>query len=70
MARDKAKDDKFFRCDEEHEHDYVVSLYSSQQQDRVSELLNDACKNNDIHYSKHIEVYKFIEKELGFSIPE
>jgi len=68
MARDKAKDDKYFNCSEKHENDYVSSLYGSNQI-IVSVFLATACKNNTISYSTHMEVYALIKTELGYSIP-
>lgn len=68
MARDKAKDDKYFNCSEKHENDYVSSLYGDNQV-VVSVFLKMECENNTINYSTHMEVYELIETELGFSIP-
>lgn len=69
MARDKAKDDKYFNCSEKHENDYVSSLYGNNKV-FVSVFLETACKNNIINYSTHMEVYKLIKAELGLAIPE
>ena len=66
MARDKARDDKFFNCTDQHEIDYVVSLYSNQ--DLVRNLLKKRCADGTIHYSTNLEVYKIIKKELGYDI--
>lgn len=67
MARDKKKDDKFFNCSQGHENYYVSNLYDNS--DKVSKFLTNKCASNEINYSTHMEVYKLIEKELGYSIP-
>jgi len=67
MARDKARDDKFFNCQQEHEDHYVSSLYSDNI--IVSMFLQRKCKSNEIKYSTHKEVYELIEGKLGFPIP-
>ena len=67
MARDKAKDDKFFNCQQEHEDHYVANLYSDSK--KVSEFLEEKCNSGEIKYSTHKQVYEMIKKELGFSIP-
>ena len=68
MARDKAKDDKHFNCEQKHELDYVSGLYPNHEAE-VLTLLIKWCKNNTIKYSTHKEVYELIKKELGYSIP-
>jgi len=67
MARDKSRDDKFFNCQEEHENGYVSGLYSDSE--TVKAFLEQKCKNNEIKYSIHKEVYQLIEDELGFPLP-
>lgn len=67
MAKDKAKDDLFFNCSEQHEVDYVAGLYKDS--DGVREFIKKRCADGTIHYSKSIEVYKLIQKELGYKIP-
>ena len=69
MARDKARDDKFFNCSESHEHDYVAGLYSVGDRPAVRKLLKDACADNRIKNSTHMEVYELIKAELGLPIP-
>ena len=68
MGRNKAKDDEFFNCSQEHEFDYVANLYSDS--DEVKSFLKEKCVSNEIKYSKNKEVYALIEQELGYSIPE
>ena len=67
MAKDKAKDDEYFNCSEEHEIDYVANLYEESQE--VREFLEEKCGSEDIDHSTHKEVYELIEKELGYSTP-
>jgi len=67
MARDKAKDDKYFNCGQEHEFDYVSGLYA--EKEKVYDFLKKKCSDKTISYSTHLEVYKLIEKELGYSTP-
>lgn len=67
MARDKAKDDKFFNCDQEHEKNYVAGLYPDKQ--KVYDYLTLDCLLNNIKNSTHLEVYKLIERKLGYSMP-
>jgi hypothetical protein len=67
MARDKAKDDKYFNCSENHELVYVSGLYVNS--DKVKAFLKEKCADKTISYSTHMEVYELIEKELDYSIP-
>ena len=67
MVRDKAKDDKYFNCSQEHEKDYVSNLYTNSKE--VYDFLVIQCNSNEIHYSTHKEVYELIKKELGYPIP-
>lgn len=68
MARDKSKDDKPFNCDQEHELKYVSGLYTLQYM--VYDFLRRKCFDKSIKYSTHDQVYKIIQQELGFSIPD
>ncbi len=68
MARDKARDDKFFNCSEEHEDNYVASLYGTNK-DKVSDFLVEKCDDNTINYSTHTEVYELIKDSYGYPIP-
>ena len=67
MARDKARDDKYFNCKQEHEDNYVANLYD--ESNEVSTFLTEKCKDNTINYSTHMEVYELIEEKLGYEIP-
>lgn len=66
MKRDKARDDKFFSCQNEHELSYVAGLY--QDSKKVREFIRENC-GKSIQYTTHKELYKLIESELGLSIP-
>ncbi len=66
MARDKAKDDKHFNCDQEHEFKYVSDLYIDNK--KVYQFLKNQC-GNKINYSTHAEVYQLIKNEFGYPIP-
>jgi hypothetical protein len=66
MARDKAKDDEYFNCDQEHEFTYVANLYADH--DKVYNFLKDQC-GKKINYSTHAEVYQLIKDELGYPVP-
>lgn len=68
MARDKAKDDKYFNCSQEYENNYVSNLYGDNQV-VVSVFLETACKDNTINYSTHMKVYELIKEKLGYAIP-
>ena len=67
MARDKAKDDKYFNCGEEHEKKYVSSLYDNKT--AVYNFLVSSCANGKISYSTHMKVYQLIKENLGYPIP-
>ena len=67
MGRDKARDDKYFNCSQEHEDHYVANLYPNPE--RVSDFLEAACQLNEIKYSTHMEVYQMIKEKLGYDIP-
>ncbi len=68
MARDKAKDDKYFNCQQEHELNYVAGLYSQRQV--VLDFLKKKCAIGALKYATHYHVYKLIKDELGYSIPD
>ena len=65
MTNDKARDDKFFNCDQEHEDHYVANQYDNP--DKVSKFLKEKCESNEIKYSTHKEVYELIKNQLGLS---
>jgi len=68
MAKDKPKDDKLFNCSQEHELNYVASLYGINKQ-KVLDFLKKSCKDGKINNFTHKEVYKLIQDELGYPIP-
>lgn len=63
MGRDKARDDKYFNCQEDHEIQYVANQYGADSE-RVADFLKRMCEANIIHNSTHDEVYALIEKGL------
>ena len=67
MARDKSKDNLYSNCSQDSEHEYVAGLYEDGA--GVLIFLKAECKENRIHYSTHMEVYKLIEKELNYPVP-
>ncbi len=67
MARDKAKDDVYFNCSQEHELNYVANLYVSSNE--VKQFLKRKCSDGTINYKTHYEVYTLIKNELGYAIP-
>ena len=68
MARDKARDDKYFNCKQEHEDGYVAGLYGSNK-DKVSTFLSNKCADKTINNSTHKEVYNLIKEKLGYALP-
>lgn len=67
MGRDKARDDKYFNCSEQHEIDYVAGLYD--ESDKVRDFLVKKCADGTIHYSTNLQVYQLIKDVLGYDIP-
>jgi len=65
MSTDKAKDDKYFNCGEEHEFKYLSGLYNKNNE--VYDFLKAKCKSDEIKYSTHEEVYIMIKNKLGYS---
>jgi len=64
MSTGQARDHKYFNCSEEHEFNYVSSLY--EEKDKVYDFLKESCENNDIKYSTHDEVYALIKDKLEY----
>jgi hypothetical protein len=65
MARDKARDDKFFNCSQDSEHDYVAGCYAEKDRPRVREFLKKGCADGTIKGMTHAELYDLIEAKLG-----
>ena len=65
--RDKARDDTFFNCSDQHEIEYVVRQYKDRE--GVRKLLKEKCADKTISYSTNLEVYQIIKKELGYEVP-
>ncbi len=58
-------DHRHFNCNQEHELNYVSGLY--EEKEEVYNFLIESCKNNDINYSTHEEVYNLIKNKLGYT---
>ncbi len=59
------RDHEYFNCSEEHEHNYVASLYKDKETKTVKQFLKEKCANKEIHYSTHKQVYTLLENN-GF----
>jgi len=68
MARDKAKDDNLFNCNQSYELDQVASHYGTNKE-KILEFLKDSCARSDIDHSTHLEVYSLIKDKFGYPIP-
>jgi hypothetical protein len=68
MKRDKRRDNVFLSSITEDEINYMLCLYD--QKKEVREFLKKMCDERVIKYMTHSTVYKLIENELGYKIPE
>jgi hypothetical protein len=68
MARDKAKDDNLFNCNQSYELDQVAGHYGVNSE-KVKKFLKDSCAKGDIYHSTHMEVYRLIEAKLHYPVP-
>jgi hypothetical protein len=68
MARDKAKDDQLFNCNQDYELDQVASHYGVNKQ-VVMIFIKDACAKKVIFHSTHATVYKLIQSKFGYPVP-
>ncbi|MDP3556265.1 MAG: hypothetical protein Q8T03_02760 [Bacteroidota bacterium] len=68
MSRDKARDYKYFNCNQTSEINYVSELYTDSKS--INQLLKQSCLRNTIKYSTYEEIYILIKNTLGFPIPE
>ncbi len=68
MARDLARDQRMFNCSQQHEINYVVSLYHGNE-NKVKQVLEQGCAQGAIKYFTHLQVYQYIQKILGLPIP-
>lgn len=67
MQRDKEKDDIEFKCNRDTQVDYVANLYTDKV--IVKAFLIGKCKTKSIKYFSYLEIFKLIEKELGYPVP-
>jgi len=58
---------ELFNCSEQHEHDYVVSLYEVADRPKVRQFLKDKCADGTIKNSTHSQVYDLIKSKLGLT---
>lgn len=65
MARDKAKDDLYFNCTQDHEAEYVAGLYPDREEE-VKDFLERACRTKLLNNATHQQVYDLIDKQLGY----
>lgn len=56
-----ASDHDLFNCSENHEINYVASLYEDKDTQTIREFLKEKCESNDIYHSTHEEVYNLLE---------
>jgi hypothetical protein len=68
MKRDKARDDRFFSCQDDHELNYVAGLYTDHK--KVRQFLREKHDDGTIKYQTHSQIYELISKNLGLNIPE
>ncbi|MCK9200207.1 MAG: hypothetical protein M0P59_09560 [Gallionella sp.] len=68
MARDKAKDDQLFNCNQDYELDQVASHYGLHKK-QVLEFLKSSCASKLLSHTTHHEVYTLIKIEFGYPIP-
>jgi hypothetical protein len=54
-------DHEYFNCSEDHEADYVASLYYDKSTETVKEFLKRKCKSKEIKNSTHKEVYALLK---------
>lgn len=57
---------ELFNCSEQHEHDYVVSLYAKEHRKEIREYLKLWCELGVIKNSTHADVYSLIKTLLNF----
>ena len=55
----------YFNCSEQHEHDYVVSLYGVLDGLIVADHLKKWCADGTINNIKHGALYDLIEEKLN-----
>ena len=68
MARDKAKDDELFNCNQQYEIDYVAGLYGEKVKDEVKQFIKDGCEDGTIKDLTHAELYQLIKDELDLDM--
>jgi hypothetical protein len=66
--RDKVKDHEEFKCNRDSELELVAQLYADWVS--VKAFLIGNCNKKAIKYFTYMDVYKLIEKELGYPLPK
>ncbi len=69
MTKKKTHIDSLFDCNEKHEYEYIIGIYSYDKQNRISNLLSSACNNGELDSLTYQEIYELIENKLGYAIP-
>ena len=59
-------DYKYFNCSEDHEADYIATVYNDKANQTVKEFLKEKCNSNEINYATHDEVYTLLD-DNGFT---
>lgn len=67
MARNKSRDDKLFNCSQQHEIDYVTSLYPKEYRKDIKEFIELNCALGVFDNSTHKYVYNSIEERFGIT---
>lgn len=67
MPRDKAKDERLFKCGKQ-ERDYVAGLYT--QWAAVYNFLVNKCLDTPIEDATYLQVYQLIFEELSYPVPD
>ena len=66
MGRDKVKDNK--NCSLEHNLEYVATLYKDKL--TILSFLQKKYMEGTLRYYTHIDVYRLVEKEFGYQVPD
>jgi hypothetical protein len=69
-TRDRAKDKRLFNCTEFAELNSIVELYAARRQPSVRKFLMNAIADGTIYQDTYMEIYRLIDKKLGYAVPE
>lgn len=59
------KEQDYFNCSEDYEHDYVAGLFEETR--KVKKWLKENCANNNINNTTHVELYQML-RDAGFTM--